>query len=409
MEAGKIPGGKSYGYRLVPTLNSDGTVNRGEREIVEDEARVIRRIFEDYVGGKTARQIAADLNKEGVASPRGGSWNASTINGNKKRRNGILNNELYLGNIIYNRQSFVRDPDTGKRRSRPNPEALWVTKHVPQLQIIDHEIWDRAQAIKARYASQRGNKRQTRKRLLTGLVRCGCCGGGMTIIGRERYACSARREQGTCTNATSIKAQELERRVFNGLQSILLGREETMTAFTEAFHAEVKRRQTNTSSQKTVVQKELLKVETDIKRCVDLLLHSDTPMESIRNTIEELEVQKRTLTLELSQQSEEEKIVLHPNIGELYARKIGDLKSLIQNEATKNQATEIIRSLTDKIVVSPTGQRGRSDVVLHGALASILAYANDTAQSGAVSSSIGRVLLVVGVGFTQTPTIQKAI
>jgi hypothetical protein len=38
----------------------------------------------------------------------------------------------------------------------------------------------------------------------------------------------------------------LEQRVFNGLQSILLGREETMTAFTEAFHAEVKRRQTHT-------------------------------------------------------------------------------------------------------------------------------------------------------------------
>ena len=113
------------------------------------------------------------------------------------------------------------------------------------------------------------------------------------------------------------------------------GREETMTASTKAFHTEVKRRQTNTSSQKTVVQKELLKVETDIKRCVDLLLHSDTPMESIRNTLEELEVQKRTLTRELSLQTEEDKIVLHPNIGELYARKIGDLKSLIQNEATK--------------------------------------------------------------------------
>ena len=402
VEAGKIPGGKSYGYRLVPTLNPDGTVNRGEREIIEDEARVIRRIFEDYVEGKTARQIAAELNKEGVTSPRGGSWNASTINGNKKRRNGILNNELYLGNIIYNRQSFVRDPDTGKRRSRPNPEALWVIKHVPQLQIIGHEIWDKAQAIKARYASQRGNKRQTRKRLLTGLVRCGCCGGGMTIIGRERYACSARREQGTCTNATSIKAQELEQRVFNGLQSILLGREETMTAFAEAFHAEVQRRQTQTASQKTVVQKELLKVETGIQRCVDLLLHSDTPMESIRSTLEQLEVQKRALTRELSLQTEEDKIVLHPNIGELYARKIGDLKSLLQNDTTKHQASEIIQSMIEKIVVSPTAQRGISDVVLHGALASLLAYASDSAQSGAVSSNVGRVLLVAGVGFEPT-------
>ena len=98
-------------------------------------------------------------------------------------------------------------------------------------------------------------------------------------------------------------------------------------------------------------------------------------------------------------QTEEDKVVLHPNIGELYARKIGDLKSLLQNEATKHQATEIIRSLIEKIVVSPTDQRGKSNVVLHGTLASILAYAHDTVQSGVVSSGVGRVLLVAGAGF----------
>jgi site-specific DNA recombinase len=402
VEAGKIPGCKSYGYRLVPTLNADGTVNRGEREIIEDEARVIKRIFKDYAEGKTARQIAAGLNKEGLASPRGGVWNASTINGNRKRRNGILNNELYLGNIVYNRQRFVRDPETGKRRSRPNPEALWVTKHVPHLQIIEQEIWDKAHAIKAKYASKCGNKRQTRKRLLTGLVQCGCCNGSMTIIGRERYACSARREQGTCFNGTSIKAQDLEQRVFEGLRSILVGRKEALKAFAEAFHTEVKRRQTSKASNKTKVQKDLLKVETGMKRCVDLLLHSDTPMESIRNTLEELEVQKRTLTRELSLQTEEDKIILHPNIGKLYARKVGDLKSLLQNDVTKHQATEVIRSLIERIVVSPTGQRGKSDMVLHGALASIVAYASAPAQSGAVTSGIGRVLLVAGVGFEPT-------
>ena len=58
-----------------------------------------------------------------------------------------------------------------------------------------------------------------------------------------------------------------------------------------------------------------------------------------------------------------------------------------------------IEAFKTKTVVSPTSQRGKSDVVLHGALASILAYANDTAQSGAVSSGVGRVLLVAGAGF----------
>ena len=98
-------------------------------------------------------------------------------------------------------------------------------------------------------------------------------------------------------------------------------------------------------------------------------------------------------------QAEEDKIVLHPNIGELNARKIGDLKSILQNDTTKHQATEIIRSMIEKIVVSPTGQRGKSDVILHGALASIMAYASDTAQSDVVSSNVGRVLLVAGAGF----------
>jgi hypothetical protein len=38
-----------------------------------------------------------------------------------------------------------------------------------------------------------------------------------------------------------------------------------------------------------------------------------------------------------------------------------------------------------------------------------MAYASDSVQSGVVSSTVGRVLLVAGAGFTQTLTIQKAI
>ena len=86
------------------------------------------------------RQIAARLNRDALASSRGGQWNASTINGNRKRRNGILNNELYAGWITYNRQRFVKDPETGKRLARPNPEHEWVTKEVPALRIVDDEL-----------------------------------------------------------------------------------------------------------------------------------------------------------------------------------------------------------------------------------------------------------------------------
>jgi site-specific DNA recombinase len=169
VEAGKIPGGNSYGYRMVRTLRDDGSVTTGEREIDQAEARIVRRIFAEYAAGLAPRRIAAGLNREGVAGPRGGPWNASTINGSRQRQNGILNNALYLGRITYNRQRFIKDPATGRRVSRPNPEALWVTKEVPQLRIIDDATWAEVQAIKARYSSQAGNKRQTSKRLLSGL------------------------------------------------------------------------------------------------------------------------------------------------------------------------------------------------------------------------------------------------
>lgn len=72
-------GGRAYGYRAVPG-------NAGELHIVEDEAKVVREIFEAYASGKTPRQIAGDLNRRGVKPPRGGRrWNASTLNGSAGR------------------------------------------------------------------------------------------------------------------------------------------------------------------------------------------------------------------------------------------------------------------------------------------------------------------------------------
>jgi site-specific DNA recombinase len=62
-----------------------------------------------------------------LPGPRGGVWNASTIAGSRKRLNGILQNELYGGRIIWNRQTFIKDPETGKRISRENPRDQWMT------------------------------------------------------------------------------------------------------------------------------------------------------------------------------------------------------------------------------------------------------------------------------------------
>ncbi|ESX64005.1 DNA resolvase [Mesorhizobium sp. LSHC420B00] len=86
-------GGLSYGYRVVKKLDERGEPIRRLREIDEDQAEVVRRIFREFAAGQSARTIAAGLNREGIPSPFGGAWGASTINGNLKRRSGFLYNE----------------------------------------------------------------------------------------------------------------------------------------------------------------------------------------------------------------------------------------------------------------------------------------------------------------------------
>ena len=48
-------------------------------------------------GGQSPLSIVQDFNKEGIKGPLGGLWNSSTLLGSPKRRNGVLNNELYRG------------------------------------------------------------------------------------------------------------------------------------------------------------------------------------------------------------------------------------------------------------------------------------------------------------------------
>src|SRR6266481_4457632 len=81
-------------------------------------------------------------------------------------------------------------------------------------------------------SSRWGNKRQSKKRLLSGLLKCGRCGGGI---------CSARREKSTCNADRGIAAHKLEERVLNGLKDILIGNEMLIDEFVAEFKRELTR------------------------------------------------------------------------------------------------------------------------------------------------------------------------
>ncbi|MBP2231964.1 DNA invertase Pin-like site-specific DNA recombinase [Azospirillum agricola] len=200
VEEGKSGGGLCYGYDVVKQVGANGEAMRGDRRINAAEAAVVRRIFSDYLAGESSRRIAWQLNDEGVSGSQSSAWGPSTIHGNPKRGTGILNNELYVGRLVWNRLRYVKDPDTGKRVSRLNPESEWVIQEVPELRIVDQEVWD---AVKARQkafaltpeeAEEADGKvltdRRRPKYLFAGLVKCGCCGGGYSMISKDLLGCS---------------------------------------------------------------------------------------------------------------------------------------------------------------------------------------------------------------------------
>jgi site-specific DNA recombinase len=401
VEAGRIPGGGSYGYQIVRQLLTDGSVSTGEREIEPSQAAIIQRIFKEYAAGMSPRQIAARLNREAIPSPRGGQWNASTINGNRRRRIGILNNELYLGRILYNRQRFVKDPETGRRIARPNPEHEWVTKEVPKLRIIEDDLWEQVQAIKQRHSSRWGNKRQSKKRLFSGILKCGCCGGGMTISRGDRYYCSARREKSTCNADRGIGAAELERRVLNGLKDILLDNERLVDEFTKEFKRELARLRKEGHGAKRRLLKELQDVERGIKRCLDFITGGDGDPGSVRDQLRRLEARKRDIDGDLKAQEDSMGIVIHPNLPELYRKKVTKLQQALQHEPTRPQVVETIRSLVDRVEIFPGRARGHCEVTIVGALAQILAFAHQKTTAASCGGG-GTSLMVAGVGFEPT-------
>jgi hypothetical protein len=161
-------------------------------------------------------------NRDGIKSPRGGHWGASCIGGSRARETGILSNEIYIGRIVYNRQTFRKDPETGKRVPRVNPREQWLTVEAPELRIIHDSTWAQAQARKARIGNRPAHQHRRPRRLLSGLLRCGCCGGPYVALDQRRVLCANHRERGTCDNSRRLRWTRVEIRVLSGLKDRLL-------------------------------------------------------------------------------------------------------------------------------------------------------------------------------------------
>jgi site-specific DNA recombinase len=401
IELGKAGGGVSFGYRIVRRLEN-GVVTTGEREIVPEEATIVRRIFNDYRAGASPKQIAKALNAEAVRGPRGALWSPSTIHGNPQRGIGILHNELYIGRLVWNRQRFLKDPDTGKRVARANPPSEWITKDVPELRIIDDEVW---RAVQTRYASvqrnwkagqdgRRFNQFRRPKYLFSGLTKCGECGAGFIVYSRERLGCFGTRDRGTCTNKLTISRHEVEERVLSALQDKLM-RKEFFEEFCREFATEMNRLRMEQRAGLSGAKRELERVKREIQKVVEAIVDGVKGSE-LKDRMAGLQNRKDALLNQL-EVADEPPPLLHPSMADLYRSKVAGLALALQREDTRLEASEFLRGLIDSIVLTP--ENGRLRIELRGNLAAMLTAAQKTKRSPNTGDLLVPVQLVAGAGF----------
>ena len=417
VEKGKSGGGISYGYNIKKTFDAHGHILRGEREINDHQASIVLLIFEHYASGKSAKAIANIFNQEAIPSPSGRKWGQSTINGNRKRGTGILNNELYIGQLIWNRQKFIKNPSTGKRVTRMNPECEWIRKNVPHLRIVPQNLWDAAKA-RQKSLDSKGKIAPWAKRrpryLFSGLLKCGQCGGGYSKISQEHYGCSQSRNKGAavCDNRKTIRRDFLENTVLHAVQDHLVNAE-LLDVFCKEYtkHSNLLRRDQNT--QLTKAKSELKTLAVNKQHIIEAI-KAGMPASEFKDELDNIIERRKQLEKLVENASLTQTPLLHPSMASHYKKQVQHLRHTLNAGESIAQAREIMRSLIEKIVLTPTSSQEKLTIDLYGDLAGILSVATGKTQThnkifdllnddaGNDNEAGEQIKLVAGAGFEPT-------
>ena len=196
---GKHAGGQVlFGY----SLDEEGYYRPNEN------AKIVKRIFEEYAAGYPKTEICERLNREGYRNQRGKKFNTRTLYD-------LLRNEKYIGNYIYtiDRTETIR--------------LDGIIKNPP----IDRGLWETVQKLCHSSAIRGRQRKQKRVYFLTGKTYCECCGAHISGAGSKRsrngalnyyYKCVGKvKHKNGCTNP-SINKDWFEPRVLRTVTNIVM-------------------------------------------------------------------------------------------------------------------------------------------------------------------------------------------
>ena len=232
-------GEKVYGYCTHPVgelrLDKKGQAKYEGmvHKIYPEEADIVKRIYKEFIEGKSLNKIARELNKNKISTKKGfsGGWNLSSISR-------ILKSEKYMGLWIWKKYKNVKDPMTGRIKRILRPEDEWLSSVREDLVIINKEQWEKAQkrwteiagVWPVRKKSRNSNLKQksyvhtSPSHLLSGLMRCHSCGGAIVLVsgkGSGYYGCSNAKRK-ACDNNLLVPRKRIEKIIISELKKRIL-------------------------------------------------------------------------------------------------------------------------------------------------------------------------------------------
>ncbi len=176
----------------------------GEILIDEDEARMVKQIYQLFADGYGGRVVARILRESGIRNRNGKTLSENTIRE-------IVKNPLYKGIVVMNKEHF----DFEAKRTIKNPESEWIYREGLVPKMIDDDLWEKANVqINRRKTIDRThnvgiNKGNT---LLSSKIICGECGSKYWRNKRQKgiyWYCSEGVRSGKVREKTGMKCVSL--------------------------------------------------------------------------------------------------------------------------------------------------------------------------------------------------------
>ncbi|WP_349629023.1 zinc ribbon domain-containing protein [Bradyrhizobium diazoefficiens] len=217
--------------------------------------------------------------------------------------------------------------------------------------------------------------------LLSGLLRCGRCGSGMSVhdrdkTGKTRIRCSAVRESGSCSNRRIIYLRDIERLVLSGMAEELKD-PRLIETYVRNYNSERERFAGNASSERLRLEAKRDRIEGERQRNIDLVIRYVISEEDAKQRIAELKQERLRVEAELAALEEAPTpISLHPATLDRYIETVNALADTIAShtsaEDDRGPLVADFRALVHRVIVHPKGPWEGFEVEVRGKLAALV-------------------------------------